>query len=48
MEGDLTLDGEHRIYYTDVVLKNFTPETCNFINQCHPNIFNKIFSNPMS
>ena len=27
MEGDLTLDGEHIIQYTDDVLQNCTPET---------------------
>ena len=41
MEGDLTWGGKHSIQYTDDVLKNYTPETYNFINQCHPNKFNK-------
>ena len=27
VEGDLTLDGEHKIQYTDDVLQNCTPET---------------------
>ena len=26
-KGDLTLDGEHTIQYTDDILKNCTPET---------------------
>ena len=28
MEGDLTLGGEHTIWYTDHMLWNCTPETC--------------------
>ena len=36
---DLTLGGEHTIQYTADVLQNCTLETCNFINQCHPNKF---------
>ena len=27
MEGDLTLDGEHIIQYTNDILQNCTPET---------------------
>ena len=27
-EGDLTLDGEHTMQYTDDVLQNCPPETC--------------------
>ena len=38
MEGDWTWGGEHTIQYTDDV-QNCIPETYNFINECHPNIF---------
>ena len=42
-EGDLTLDGEHKIQCMDNVLYNCTLETFMIINQCHPNKFNKNF-----
>lgn len=32
MEGDGAFGGEHTTQYTDVVLYNCTPETCNVIN----------------
>ena len=41
MEGDLTLDGEHTIQYTDDVLQICRPGLHNFINQCHPNKLNQ-------
>ena len=38
MEEDLTWGGEHKMQYTDYVLKNCTPEVyIIFINPCHPN-----------
>ena len=40
MEGNLTWGGEDTIQYTHDILCNCIPETCNFINQCHPNKFN--------
>ena len=41
MEGDLTWGGEHTTQSTDDVLWNCASETCNFVNQCHPNKFSK-------
>ena len=43
MEGDLIWGSEHTIQYTGDILYNCTSEIYNFINQCHPNKFNKIF-----
>ena len=38
--GDLTWGGGHAMQYTDDVLWNCTLESCNCINQHHPNKFN--------
>ena len=44
MKGDLGLDGEYTMQYTDDVLQSCTLEIDNtFINQCHLNKFNKNF-----
>lgn len=41
MEGVLTWGGERTIQYTDGVLQSRTPDTYQFIDQCHFNEVNE-------